>query len=69
MKLNWVWIFYQIRLLRDFRGYKQGLALFSSFPDEVSWRRALLSGEELSRVRYIDYSYYNILFATALHSR
>src|SRR5262245_38036307 len=52
---------YRIRLLGDFRGYKQGRALFSSFPDEVSWRRALLSGEELSRVRYIDDSYWNEL--------
>jgi hypothetical protein len=49
---------YRIRLLGDFRGYKQGHALFSSFPDEVSWRRALLGGEELFRVRYVRLTTY-----------
>jgi hypothetical protein len=48
-------------LLGDFRGYKQGRDLFLSFPDNVAWHRALLSLEELNRVRYIDYSYWNQL--------
>jgi len=52
---------YRIRLLGDFRGYKQGRGLFLSFPDDVSWYRAMLSREELARVRYIDYSYWNEL--------
>ena len=52
---------YRIRLLGDFRGYKQGRDLFLSFPDDVSWYRAMLSREELDRVRYIDYSYWNEL--------
>jgi hypothetical protein len=52
---------YRIRLLGDFRGYKQGRDLFLSFPDVVSWYRAILSREELARVRYVDYSYWNEL--------
>jgi hypothetical protein len=52
---------YRIRLLGDFRGYKQGRDLFLSFPDVVSWYRAILSCEELARVRYVDYSYWNEL--------
>jgi len=52
---------YRIQLLGDFRGYKQRRDLFLSFPDDVSWYRAILSREELARVRYVDYSYWNEL--------
>lgn len=52
---------YRARLLGDFRGYKQKRGLFLTFPDNVSWHRAILSREELARVRYIDYSYWNEL--------
>jgi len=52
---------YRAKLLGDFRGYKQKWGLFLSFPDDVSWHRAILSREELARVRYIDYSYWNEL--------
>ncbi len=41
------------------RGYREGRELFEFFPVSVPWRRALLAPEELSRVRYIEYSYWN----------
>ena len=50
---------YRIRLLGDFRGYKQNRDLFESFPEQMSWHRFALSPEELARVRYVDYSYWN----------
>jgi hypothetical protein len=50
---------YRIRLLGEFRGYRQDRDLFQGFPDDVSWHRALIHRAELARVRYIDYSYWN----------
>lgn len=52
---------YRRQLLGDFRGYGQHRDLFETFPEEVAWYRAVLSKEDLSRVRYIDYSYWNEL--------
>ena len=52
---------YRIQLLGDFRGYKQNRGLFERFPDGVSWNRVALSKDELARVKYIDYSYWNEL--------
>ena len=52
---------YGIKLLGDFRGYRQGRELFHAFPEDVCWHRYALSGVELARVKYIDYSYWNEL--------
>ncbi len=52
---------YRSQLLGDFRGYGQQRELFESFPEEVTWYRAVLNKEEWLRVRYIDYSYWNEL--------
>lgn len=52
---------YRVRLLGDFRGYKQRRELFETFPDEVGWYRAIITKAELAYVRYIDYSYWNEL--------
>lgn len=52
---------YRIRLLGDFRGYRQDRELFHSFPENVCWHRYALSPGELARVQYIDYSYWNEL--------
>ena len=52
---------YRMQLLGQFKGYKQDTGLFDCFPDDVSWHRVALSREELARVRYIDYSYWNVL--------
>jgi len=41
------------------RGYGEGRELFEFFPTTVHWIRALLTPDELARVRYIEYSYWN----------
>ncbi|MFC0432761.1 hypothetical protein [Kutzneria buriramensis] len=45
-------------LLAATRGYGENRDLFENFPTGVTWIRALLSNEEASGVRYIDYSYW-----------
>ncbi len=52
---------YRRQLLGDFRGYDRQVELFERFPEDVVWYRAILSGDELMQVRYIDYSYWNEL--------
>jgi hypothetical protein len=41
------------------RGYGKDRELFEFFPAGVHWVRALLGPDELARVRYIEYSYWN----------
>jgi hypothetical protein len=41
------------------RGYGEDRELFEFFPTAVEWVRALLAPNELARVRYIEYSYWN----------
>jgi hypothetical protein len=43
------------------RGYGQDRELFGFFPRTVAWNWATLSPEELARVRYIEYSYWNAI--------
>jgi hypothetical protein len=50
---------YRRQFLGVFRGYRQKRALFEDFPEEVAWYRAALSGEEVTRVKYVNYSYWN----------
>nr|CAA9294084.1 hypothetical protein AVDCRST_MAG63-4630 [uncultured Armatimonadetes bacterium] len=45
---------YRRRLLGGYRAY-----VFEELPADVSWHRALLDRQEVARVRYIDYSYWN----------
>ena len=46
------------RVLGAFRGYRQDRALFQGFPDDVRWHRCTLDPEDLSRIRYVNYSYW-----------
>lgn len=48
-------------LLAVTRGYGENRELFEGFPGGVQWIRAVLTPEELTRVRYIEYSYWNEL--------
>jgi hypothetical protein len=41
------------------RGYREDRELFEFFPSDVRWVKALLAPDELARVRYIEYSYWN----------
>ena len=47
---------YRRQLLASYRAY-----LFDELPAQIAWYRALLDGDEVARVRYIDYSYWNEL--------
>ncbi len=51
------------KLLGDFRGWKQNRDLFENWPTNgsVRWFQVLLGADDLARVRYIDYSYWNEL--------
>src|SRR5579884_3150850 len=49
-------------VLGETRGYRLGRDVFDeTFPDAVQWCRAELGPDELRRVRYIEYSYWNEL--------
>ncbi|MEV8569657.1 hypothetical protein AB0436_29505 [Streptomyces sp. NPDC051322] len=45
-------------LLAAVRGYGENRDLFENFPTHVTWTRALLSADEATSVRYLDYSYW-----------
>jgi hypothetical protein len=48
-------------LLATTRGYGEDRDVFENFPARVRWIRAMLTPDELARVRYIEYSYWNEL--------
>lgn len=48
-------------LLAVTRGYGEDRDVFENFPARVRWLRAALTPDELARVRYIEYSYWNEL--------
>jgi hypothetical protein len=49
------------RVLGEARGYGHQEGIFKHVPDETAWFRYELTREELARVRYIDYSFWNVL--------
>lgn len=49
------------RLLGDFRGYGQNRALFENFPLNLSWTLMRFDAEDLARLRYIRYDYWDVL--------
>lgn len=49
------------KLLGEFRGYGQNRELFENFPDEIQWSLCNFAADDLGRIRYIDYSYWNEL--------
>jgi hypothetical protein len=48
-------------LLAAVRGYGEDRDVFEDFPVRVRWIRSVLTPDELTRVRYIEYSYWNEL--------
>lgn len=48
------------RALAQYRGWRDS-ELFQDFPERVEWSHGVLSPEDLERVRFIDYSYWNEL--------
>ncbi len=49
------------RVLTRFRGYGENRDLFEDYPADVAWHWVLLDCNELSRIKYVDYSYWNLL--------
>ncbi len=48
-------------LLGEFRGYRRDEEIFQGFPDDVRWHRVLLDRQDLLKIRYMNYSYWNDL--------
>lgn len=51
------------RLMGAFRGYGLNQKLFENFPTDIKWSLCSFSGDDLKKIRYIDYSYWNELSA------
>lgn len=49
------------KILGDYRGYGQNREIFTDFPDNLTWYKAELTRNEISDLRYVDYSYWNEL--------
>lgn len=52
---------YRKKLIGDFRGYAQNTHLFETFPNDVKWQLVRLNKEELKKVKYMKYDYWNEL--------
>lgn len=50
-------------LLGEFRGYGRNQELFKNFPSQIEWSICSFSKDDLERIKYIDYSYWNELSA------
>ena len=48
-------------VLARFRGYGEDRDLFEGYPASIAWHWILLDRHELSRIKYVDYSYWNLL--------
>lgn len=48
-------------VLARFRGYGENRDLFEGYPANVAWHWILLDRNELKRIKYVDYSYWNFL--------
>jgi len=49
------------KLLQSFKGSDDEGSLFDDFPKNVLWKRAILIKDDLMKVKYIDYDYWNEL--------
>lgn len=50
-------------LLGEFRGYGRNQELFENFPSQIEWSICSFSKDDLEKIKYIDYSYWNELSA------
>jgi hypothetical protein len=46
-------------VLASYRGYLTSAVLFEGFPDDVDWWRCWATPDDLAKVRYIDYDFWN----------
>ncbi|MBD5479251.1 MAG: hypothetical protein HDR14_08175 [Lachnospiraceae bacterium] len=49
------------KLLGGFRGYGLNRELFENFPNDIQWSVCNFVSDDFSKIRYIDYSYWNEL--------
>lgn len=49
------------KLLGEFRGYGLNRDLFENFPRDIQWSLCNFVSDDLNKIRYIDYSYWNEL--------
>ena len=49
------------KLLQSFRGSDDEGHLFDDFPKNVLWKKVLLTKDDLKKVKYLDYDYWNEL--------
>lgn len=54
---------YRSGLLHGYRGVGGSAPLLETLPETIDWTRVALTPDELARVRYIDYPYWNELSA------
>ena len=54
--------------LSEYRGWRNA-ELFIDFPEEVDWYHGVIAPDELERVRFIDYSYWNELSGGSRQAR
>ncbi len=52
---------YRRRVLGAYRGYGRDAELFAGFPAIARWYHAIATKDDLTRVRYINYAYWNAL--------
>ncbi|MCL5784102.1 MAG: hypothetical protein M1142_01965 [Patescibacteria group bacterium] len=52
---------YRKQLLSEYRGFGMDQALFQGLPTDVKWQRVLLTTDDLNKIKYINYSYWNEL--------
>ncbi len=48
-------------ILGCYRGYGQNREMFADVPEQMTWYRAELTPDDVARLRYVDYSYWNEL--------
>ena len=47
------------KLFGKFREYGENKKLFENFPTDIQWKRVSLSSQEVLKIRYINYSYWD----------
>jgi hypothetical protein len=52
---------YRRQVLGDWRGYGRDADVFRHFPPDVRWYRAVITKDELARIRYINDEYWTAL--------
>jgi len=53
--------FLRKNLLKEFRGYGKNVGLFANFPNIKKYKFAVADKDDLNKIKYINYSYWNKL--------